>query len=279
MLNVFAQTLGIALLVAAAVGVAYTVTAVALMRRFASEIASTMSAFPAVTIMKPLHGAEPNLYENLASFCDQDYPGRVQLLFGVQDPGDAAIAIVERVVVDRPRCDIQLEVAPLLVGGRHFGDDLPRRGCRVEGVGLLHEQAAVDRAHVEPVASRRRRLEYPKVLLRSQRGQHAYQIRALVFPEDQGSDIRAIDNTVHYREVELWVVRRDGVDDRFLRMPVGDELIALSGALEKVQSVAYARRRAEELARSARQELECLPRSECRSILELLTEWAVRREK
>ena len=114
MLNVFAQTLGIALLVAAAVGVAYTVTAVALWRRFASEIASTMSAFPAVTIMKPLHGDEPNLYENLASFCDQDYPGRVQLLFGVQDPGDASIAIVERVVVDRPHCDIQLEVAPFV---------------------------------------------------------------------------------------------------------------------------------------------------------------------
>jgi octaprenyl-diphosphate synthase len=50
-------------------------------------------------------------------------------------------------------------------------------------------------------------------------------------------------------------------------------------ALEKTQSVAYARRRAEELARSARHELECLPRSECRTVLELLTEWAVRREK
>ncbi len=50
-------------------------------------------------------------------------------------------------------------------------------------------------------------------------------------------------------------------------------------ALERTESLAYARRRAEEFARSARQELECLPRSECRSILELLTEWSVRREK
>jgi ceramide glucosyltransferase len=110
LLTLFAQTLGIALLVAAAVGIAYTVTAVAVLRRFASEIASATSAFPAVTIVKPLHGAEPRLYENLASFCDQDYPGRVQLIFGVQDPVDAAVAIVERLVVDRPGCDIQLEV-------------------------------------------------------------------------------------------------------------------------------------------------------------------------
>lgn len=50
-------------------------------------------------------------------------------------------------------------------------------------------------------------------------------------------------------------------------------------ALERTQSVAHAKRRAEELARQARQELECLPRGECRTILESLTDWSVRREK
>ena len=42
---------------------------------------------------------------------------------------------------------------------------------------------------------------------------------------------------------------------------------------------AEARRRAEEFARAARQELECLPRSECRAILEAITDWSIRREK
>ncbi|MBN9121938.1 MAG: polyprenyl synthetase family protein [Planctomycetes bacterium] len=50
-------------------------------------------------------------------------------------------------------------------------------------------------------------------------------------------------------------------------------------ALEKTQSVAYAKRRAEEFAKAARQELECLPRGECRTILEAVAEWSVRREK
>jgi octaprenyl-diphosphate synthase len=50
-------------------------------------------------------------------------------------------------------------------------------------------------------------------------------------------------------------------------------------ALEKTQSLAYARRKAEEFARAARQELECLPRSECRAILEAMTDWSVKREK
>jgi octaprenyl-diphosphate synthase len=57
---------------------------------------------------------------------------------------------------------------------------------------------------------------------------------------------------------------------------VGPRLLA---AMEQAHSLAYARRRAEELSRAARHELECLPRSECRSILEALTDWSVRREK
>ncbi len=50
-------------------------------------------------------------------------------------------------------------------------------------------------------------------------------------------------------------------------------------ALEKTQSVAYAKRKAEEFARAAKQELECLPRTECRAILETVADWSVRREK
>ncbi len=50
-------------------------------------------------------------------------------------------------------------------------------------------------------------------------------------------------------------------------------------ALEKTQSIAFAKRRAEELARAAKQELECLPRNECRAILEAIAEWSIRREK
>ena len=52
-----------------------------------------MSA-PAVTILKPLHGDEPGLLDNLGSFCRQDYPGPIQVVFGVQDPDDGAVAVV-----------------------------------------------------------------------------------------------------------------------------------------------------------------------------------------
>ena len=57
---------------------------------------------------------------------------------------------------------------------------------------------------------------------------------------------------------------------------LGERVLA---ALEKTGSVAYARRRAEEIVKQARQELECLPRSESRAILEAMTEWCIRREQ
>lgn len=57
---------------------------------------------------------------------------------------------------------------------------------------------------------------------------------------------------------------------------LGEQVLS---AMEKTQSIGYARRRAEEFARSARRDLECLPRSECRTILETIAEWCVKREK
>ncbi|QEL15653.1 polyprenyl synthetase family protein [Limnoglobus roseus] len=54
---------------------------------------------------------------------------------------------------------------------------------------------------------------------------------------------------------------------------------ATAALLAKTDSLEYAKRTADDYASRARQELECLPPSECRAILQKLTEWATRREK
>lgn len=46
-----------------------------------------------VSVLKPLHGAEPRLYENLQSFCAQIHAS-YELIFGVHDAEDPAIAVV-----------------------------------------------------------------------------------------------------------------------------------------------------------------------------------------
>jgi ceramide glucosyltransferase len=64
---------------------------------------------PPVSVLKPLHGAEPGLYENLLSFVDQDYP-TLQIVFGVRNSDDGALPIARRVIAGRPGHDIALVV-------------------------------------------------------------------------------------------------------------------------------------------------------------------------
>src|SRR3569833_208105 len=60
-----------------------------------------------VTILKPLCGAESGLYENLRSFCMQDYP-KYQIVFGIQEATDPALAVVARVMREFPTLPIDV---------------------------------------------------------------------------------------------------------------------------------------------------------------------------
>ena len=70
-------------------------------RRFGRTVPRA-AAHPAVTILKPLHGDEPLLEQALASFCAQSYP-RFQIVFGVQDAQDSAVAVVDRLGLRFPQ--------------------------------------------------------------------------------------------------------------------------------------------------------------------------------
>jgi ceramide glucosyltransferase len=52
-------------------------------------------SLPPVSILKPLKGIDPQIWEAFCSHCKQDYP-EFQLIFGVSDPDDPAIAVVRR---------------------------------------------------------------------------------------------------------------------------------------------------------------------------------------
>src|SRR5262245_43452588 len=77
-----------------------------------------VDAFPPVSIFKPLKGASAELYPHLASFCRLDYP-IVQLLCGVRDPQDPAIAVVQRLQRDFPEREIVLVVNPEVIGSNY----------------------------------------------------------------------------------------------------------------------------------------------------------------
>jgi len=64
-----------------------------------------------VTVLKPLCGAEPGLYENLRSFCRQNHP-EYQIVFGVRDASDPALAVVARLTAEFPLLPIDVVVNP-----------------------------------------------------------------------------------------------------------------------------------------------------------------------
>ncbi|HEX4505568.1 MAG TPA: bacteriohopanetetrol glucosamine biosynthesis glycosyltransferase HpnI [Alphaproteobacteria bacterium] len=66
---------------------------------------------PAVTVLKPLCGDEPLLEEALTSCFAQDYPA-FQIVFGIQNPNDPALGVLERVRRRFPDRDIAVVVDP-----------------------------------------------------------------------------------------------------------------------------------------------------------------------
>lgn len=67
------------------------------------------SDLPPVTILKPLCGAEAETYECLRSFCNQEYR-EFQVIFGVCDAQDPAVAVVNRLQREFPLRDLQIAV-------------------------------------------------------------------------------------------------------------------------------------------------------------------------
>ncbi len=107
-----ATLLGAAL---ACVSAGYALAAACLSRRGLAPAESAGAASAAVSVLKPLCGAEPRLYENLATLCRQRHPA-FQLVFGVRTADDPAVAVVERLRRDYPDCDIALVVDPQVHG-------------------------------------------------------------------------------------------------------------------------------------------------------------------
>lgn len=77
--------------------------------RFFGQPADTQDAAftPPVSILKPFRGLDPDAYENLASFCRQDYP-QYELVLCVDPDDDQVNQMVERVKRDFPQRSIRV---------------------------------------------------------------------------------------------------------------------------------------------------------------------------
>jgi ceramide glucosyltransferase len=91
-------------------------TAAAFLQRRQSQSAPPRpTSFPGISILKPLKGTDPEIYESFRSHCIQDYP-EYEIIFGVSDPADPAIATVEWLQRDFPNRNIRLIVCHDILG-------------------------------------------------------------------------------------------------------------------------------------------------------------------
>jgi ceramide glucosyltransferase len=107
--------LSLAVLVLAAMPLLYYALALYCVLDFFSLPKTSWAALQAqrlpVSILKPVRGMDPEAYENFASFCRLDYD-QYELVFGVADPRDPAVAVIERLQRDFPSLKIRL-VTPI----------------------------------------------------------------------------------------------------------------------------------------------------------------------
>jgi len=93
----------------------YSVAAFACGAGFGRARSSPSMCFPPVTILKPLRGDDGQLYENLVSFCGQDYSS-FEIVFGVRDQYDPAIGVVDRLIKDFPGLELKLVIDDRTIG-------------------------------------------------------------------------------------------------------------------------------------------------------------------
>jgi ceramide glucosyltransferase len=78
-------------------------------RRRRASVSLPENQLPPVSILKPLKGIDPQIWEAFCSHCEQDYP-ELQLIFGVSDPDDPAIRLVRKLQEAYPNRQIDLLV-------------------------------------------------------------------------------------------------------------------------------------------------------------------------
>src|SRR5205823_293756 len=78
---------------------------------------------PPVSILKPLRGVDPQMYESFRSHCVQDYP-EYEIIFGVNEADDPAVEAVQQLMREFPVCKIQLVICPEVLGNNRKTSNL-----------------------------------------------------------------------------------------------------------------------------------------------------------
>lgn len=118
------QLPGLAAAVLALCGMGFYVLCLWSARAFLRESRRPLPEFaPPVSILKPLRGVDPQMYESFASHCVQDYPN-YEIIFGVNESEDPAVEAVHQLMREFPSCKIKLVICPEVLGNNRKTSNL-----------------------------------------------------------------------------------------------------------------------------------------------------------
>jgi ceramide glucosyltransferase len=125
---------------------AYLALALHALRRFKERSERIENWNPPVSVLKPVCGEDPGLYECLRSFCEQDWPV-YEVIFGAHSEDDPAVAIVQRLIEELPHRDLRLVIDGALAGPNRKAANLANifRSARHDIIVLSDSDVHVDR--------------------------------------------------------------------------------------------------------------------------------------
>ena len=132
----------------------YATAAIACTRSFARRNGNAPARAEAVSVLVPLYGDEPGLAENLRAFVEQDHPAPVQVVLGLHDAADGALAFAEALRAAFPR-RVTLSVgAPRTVANPKVANLIAMSAhVRHETLVLVDSDMRVDAAYVRTVTA------------------------------------------------------------------------------------------------------------------------------
>jgi ceramide glucosyltransferase len=118
-MHAFATTTEIATTVLVAASIVYCLLVLLSawsFRRYARGYRRLPEFAPPVSILKPVKGFDPGMYEAFRSHCLQEYAGEYELIFGAGSEDDPAVAAVHRLIAEFPNRHIRLVICPERLG-------------------------------------------------------------------------------------------------------------------------------------------------------------------
>ncbi len=104
----------------------YAAASIDALRFFGRERSKVLPQFqPPVSLLKPVRGVDFGSWENLVSFCRQDYP-EYEILFAVNDDADPAVPLIRRLIVEIPERSIRLFIGAEPLGANRKVNKLAR---------------------------------------------------------------------------------------------------------------------------------------------------------